>query len=244
MHKHLYKNRKEIFSNVDNLPSLVDGMNSYLVPMFNVPLLHIEIGDWDRKKQELLRIYSYSRKNAIQIGGDGDVNTDYHYNSKNGNTYSPVIYEILEDEILLAKDILFNKDDFQYNKVQGSEYILDPDEVDDIDLVMENSWFETSSRLTHHEVHTHGPVGYSVVVFIEYNENVHTPTQFVNPYLSSFIGNPQIYSPAHLVREGSMIVFPASVLHYTSPNVSNVERVVLAFNFVTKSKSSGEYIFV
>jgi hypothetical protein len=243
MIRHLYKNRKDIFSHQKNLLP-VHGPNDFLIPIFSVPLLHIEIKNWDKKKQELLQIYSYSQKNAIQIGGQGDVNTDYHYNSKNGNTYSPAIYDILEEDLLLAKSILFNKDDFQKNKINGSEYLYSPEELDDIEFVMENSWFETSTKLTHHEVHTHGPVGYSIVVFIEYDETVHSPTQFVNPFVSSFIGNPQNYSPSQFVKEGSMIIFPAPILHYTSPNESDVKRVVLAFNTCTKSKTTNEYIFV
>lgn len=239
MSKHLFNSNAEKFS----APMQVE-TTCHFMPMFSVPLLHIRINNWEEKKQDLLQIYSYSKKNAIQIGGPGDVNTDYHYNSKNCNSYSPAIYDILEEEILLAKDVLFNKDDFEQKKDPGSEYMLAPDDLDDIDLVMENSWFETSTKLTHHEVHTHGPVGYSVVVYIQYDERVHTPTQFVNPYLSNFIGNPQIYSPAHLVQEGSMILFPSSVLHYTSPNSSDVERIVLSFNFVTKTKSTREYVFV
>ena len=32
------------------------------------------------------------------------------------------------------------------------------------------------------------------------------------------------------IREGSLIFFPSYVLHYTAPNQSDVDRIILSFN--------------
>ena len=90
------------------------------------------------------------------------------------------------------------------------------------------SWFETSSQGDYHGIHTHGLVGYSAVCFIDYDSDEHTATQFVSSFNNLLTGEALQHSPE--VNEGSLIFFPACILHYTEPNKSVKERKILSFN--------------
>ena len=223
---HAYKSRKETFSDLQDLTPF-SGSNDFVIPMFSIPLVHIEIKNWKQKKSKLLNLHNVVKCNNESRGGNLDVITDYHYNSENNSNYSPQIHNILKEEISLSEDILLNPNDFlnvdfdnRFDDESNFEYYFK----------LENSWFESSLKGSRHEVHNHGPVGYSCVVFVEFDENEHTPTRFLNPYFSSFFGNPCDYTPDHLVKEGSLIIFPSPVLHYTQPNISDKVRLILSWN--------------
>lgn len=225
---HSYSNRKEVFSDLNRLEP-VSGPNDFCIPMFSVPLCHIEIKNWEYKKKQLLNICknvtstNYNYKDAPA----GDVFTDYHFNGRYGSSYSIDIHKILEDEIEFLEDMLINPNDF--NDVEIPDPFNSPEDCR-YSFRLENSWFETATKLSRHEAHTHGPVGYSCVVFVEYDPQVHTPTIFLNPFLSSFFGNPNDYQPSNLVKEGSLICFPSPIIHYTQPNLSDVDRLILSWN--------------
>lgn len=231
---HSYGKRKDTFSSIEELIPY-SGTSNFVIPMFSVPLCHIEVRDWAIKKQQLLNI----RKNA-EINENGnpedqfDVLTDYHFNNRSGSSYSMDIHRILEDEICLLQDMILNPTDFNnmvYDTAPGVEY-------DDCEYYfkLENSWFEKASRSKQHSAHTHGPVGYSCVLFVDYDHNEHNPTVFLNPFFSSFFGCPPDYSPKHLVKEGSLICFPSPVVHYTHPNNSNRDRIILSWNMSIVNK--------
>lgn len=235
---HAYRDRKETFSNIDELTPF-SGSNDFVIPMFSVPLVHIEIKDWNNKKQQLLNLYNTVYCNNYVKGNCFDVKTDYHYNTETSSNYSPQIHNILSQEISLAQDILLHPNDFYNfdldNPYEGGcngEYFFR----------LENSWFESSLKGSRHEVHNHGPVGYSCVVFIEYDKEEHSPTRFLNPYFSSFFGNNCDFCPDHLVKEGSLIIFPSPVLHFTHPNTSDKIRLILSWN-MTVINEFGDRVF-
>lgn len=188
--------------------------NDFLTPMFSVPILHLEVRNWEKKKKELLRIHEYTKSNAITKAFN-DVQTDYHYNGENPHTcYSQEIFKILEEEISIA----------------NSEFIPEhPNPEEQSNLGMENSWFETSTKGSQHQVHNHGPCGVSAVCYIEFDKEVHEPTHFINPFFSYYSGDAMYYAPWG-AGEGSILFWPAPVLHFTQPNSSDKERLVLSFN--------------
>ena len=73
--------------------------------------------------------------------------------------------------------------------------------------------------------------GFSSVCFVEYDENVHTPTKFISPYSNFVNGSCLDHSPKNVI-EGSLIFFPSAILHYTHPNNNNNTRTILSFNLV------------
>ena len=97
-----------------------------------------------------------------------------------------------------------------------------------IDLEVDAYWFEKGGKGDQHLLHNHGATGFSAVMYIEYDPEEHTPTQFVCPF-NNVIGWVDIYSPRD-IQSGSVIFFPSFVHHYTLPCKSDKERLVLSWN--------------
>ena len=93
------------------------------------------------------------------------------------------------------------------------------------------SWIERSTKGMHHNIHNHGATGYSAACYVCYNSNIHSPTQFVSPFNNPITGEVIHYEPD--VEEGHLILFPSFIHHYTTPNQTDVERIVLSFNLNT-----------
>ena len=194
-------------------------LTDYLIPMFSIPILHLKVRDWESKRDQLLRIYGYIESNRKEQTQQ-DVETDYHYNFKTPDTcYSSEISTILNEEIsiatheLLVADLNINETDENNSKPF---------------FMMENSWFERAAKYSSHQVHNHGPYGYSSVCYLQYSNEKHTPTHFLNPFITS---NPaEQYFVPDGVGEGSILFWPSPILHYTESNKSDVDRIILSFN--------------
>lgn len=91
-----------------------------------------------------------------------------------------------------------------------------------------SSWIEISKNKNNHPIHNHQGYGYSAVCYVQFDKSEHKPTIFVSPFLSFLNGDILEYSPQ--VDEGSIIFFPSAIMHYTSPNQSQKDRIILSFN--------------
>jgi hypothetical protein len=131
-----------------------------------------------------------------------DITTDYFNGTKNLNNF---IQELFNDEL----DLFLEKINYKTKEIHSS-------------------WFEISKTGNHHVVHNHGFYGYSAVCFIKFNENVHKPTIFLSPFFNFLNGNVLEHIPS--VNEGSIIFFPSAIMHYTRPNTSDQDRIILSFN--------------
>ncbi len=150
------------------------------------------------KKQKIIIDYF----NNLELDLDGTVLTNYHKNYKELNSF---VAELFDEEL----NLLLDKLDIGTKNIHSS-------------------WFEYSKPGNYHNIHTHGAYGYSAVCFVKFDNNTHTATNFVSPFLSFLDGNILDYTPK--VDEGSIIFFPSSIPHYTNPNNSEKERVILSFN--------------
>ncbi|AOV60184.1 hypothetical protein S820908_037 [Synechococcus phage S-CAM9] len=199
---------KDFINTVVDVGDIEDTKYGYFHPMFSTPILHVKIDNWIEKKRALLKLFDTHEKNC-SLWEETDVfgvETDFHRNlnknNKNRCNYNAEVADILFDELEFASEAF------------------------GIGVVIGAAWFEKSKKGTHHGAHHHGPIGLSAVCFIEYDKNHHTPTIFMNPNCSSV---KEYFTPPH-VSEGSLIIFPSNIVHYTTPNISDENRIVLAFN--------------
>jgi len=233
---HFYKKRKN--KQIVEVEPFND-QNDCIYSAFQVPLLHINVRDWSNKKEKLLKIHTNSKQNATRAD-QSDVSTDYHFNSGTGNCYSSEIFKILEEEIVVLEHMVLHPNDFM--NVDWEDALCTSDD-DDTDLYFEmnNSWFESSTDGGFHGPHTHGPIGYSCVLYIDFDESVHEQTIFMNPFFSSFFGCNCEYKD-DFAREGSLICFPSPVVHYTRPNYSSRERLICSWNMRVVSSNGTQVI--
>ena len=180
-------------------------MSDYVVDMFKVPLLHLDVEDWDNKKNKLKSLFDISLYKNTE---PDEQTTDYFYKRDTGNKNRDigVVQDLLSTELEKFK---------KYFSFDQTEMIL--------------CWFEMSIKGQQHEVHNHGATGYSAVCFIDFDKTHHKPTNFVSPYNDFFFGNAITFEPQN-IKEGSIIFFPSVIHHYAPPNYSDVPRMILSFN--------------
>ena len=210
---------------INNHPGYnVDPEEDVLVPMFQVPIAHVKVRDWENKKQKLLKLYQNTLSNAENPEGQFDVTTDYHYNECNGETsYRETINSLLDEEIGVLENLLLPMDHYTEEFVEananGEEFYFQ----------IENVWFEKSEKYGQHLPHTHGSRGYSCVLYVDYDQEEHDPTIYLNPFYSYFFAANQDWSCPE-AKEGSLLCWPASIVHFTQVNGSDKDRLVLSWN--------------
>ncbi len=173
--------------------------------MFQVPIWHLTVDNWEFKKNQLLELLS---EDNLDKSNEEFVPNDYSAQGGSADfksQYSDRVSSILFDDI----SQFFNRAEFS-----GHMYA---------------SWFERAGRSEYHVPHNHGMKGFSAVCFVDYDSEVHTPTQFISPF-PNFVTNDVIIYDLPDVIESSLIFFPSCITHYTHPNNSDIPRTILSFN--------------
>lgn len=168
--------------------------------MFYVPIYHYAVRDWENKKTSLMELYNRIDRN-LERKDDDSVITNYH---KDSLSMIESISEIFTDEINLF-----------CGKVQSR-------------FKLACAWFELTDKHAYHSMHNHGCTGYSSVCYIKYNSDEHKPTHFMSPFPNFLTGLQLTYTPE--VDEGSIIFFPSYISHFTEPNLSDENRLIVSFN--------------
>ena len=96
-----------------------------------------------------------------------------------------------------------------------------------------NSWIEVANKNMDHLVHNHGGLGLSAIVYLDYNPKYHSPTGFVSPINFFDTGMSSLYFPDN-IDDGSLVVFPSAINHFSKRNDSDIPRTILSFNMVNK----------
>jgi hypothetical protein len=175
-----------------------------LMNMFSVPLLAIDCKGWPHKRRELLDMMG-------SLPEERSIKTDFNQqNSKREWDHNQKLQALFADELSV------------FCKVIGAA-----------EASVTSSWFEQGEFGMSHAIHNHGPVGYSAVCYIDFEQGQHTPTKFVAPFLNFFNGS-SLHHEVQDAKEGLIVFFPSSILHYTEPNRSQKPRTVMSFNLTLK----------
>jgi hypothetical protein len=89
-------------------------------------------------------------------------------------------------------------------------------------------WSVSYAEGDFHIPHNHSGVGYSGIIYLEYNETLHSPTYFINPTNDPITDQTEIKKIE--ASEGLMIVVPSNILHYTLPNNSHTIKTIIGFD--------------
>ena len=179
--------------------------DDYTVGLFSVPFCHKKIQNWKEKKSQLLKL---KVEEHINYENEDNIATDFPFSNK--NNYSQKIEEILQEELNSI-----------YMHIGVENYFI------------KNSWIEVSEENMNHNPHNHGALGLSAVVFLNYNPKYHKPTHFISP-IGNFETGVNLHFIPFNVDEGSLIVFPSMINHFTMPNKSDVPRTIISFNMSKK----------
>lgn len=227
---HKPEQEKQILNDEEYFANLVAQkyLNKEIVitPMFSVPLLHIKMSNWEVKKNKLLELFESGKKWLINRD---TVNTTYelnrHRESKTEkenlerSAWDKHFFETIDDIFYEERKIIY-------------ETFGNPEQFPDQTAEIKYAWFQEQIKGMFHGPHTHGcaPGGLGSVCFIEFDENIHTPTEFVSPFTSTLNSNSDAIHVEKNVSSGSLIVFPSNTLHYTLPNNTEKSRIILSLN--------------
>ncbi len=136
------------------------------------------------------------------------------------NLHHKVVGNVITSPIDIKTNILLEEIKVFENEIQLNFYSTEV-------------WFQKYEHNMNHAVHTHGPMGFSSVCFIEYDKNLHKPTTFISPFANYITGELERYEPD--VEEGDVIFFPSNLLHYAPVNLSDKIRTIMSFNLFLKN---------
>jgi hypothetical protein len=167
--------------------------------LFALRYVKIDTVGWDRKKPEIKSLLDPEEFHRQDLAV---FDTDRHHNR---NRYLDDFCTIFSDEL--------TKFAFEMGFTQ---------------LKMGAIWAVRYGRGDYHSVHNHRSTGYSGILYLDYNPEVHTPSIHVAPWNDPVNDATQLSMPP--VSEGSMVFVPSCVLHYTRPNQSDELRQIMAFD--------------
>ena len=172
--------------------------------MFHIPLYHYKVQDWERKQDKLLDLYCDIASDLENCNDElSDVYTDY-FNNYGKTRYKNFVVDILRDEL---------------GRFQDEEQLYKP--------FVDEMWIQKYVEGSFHTHHNHGQLGFSSVLYVKFDANVHTPTRFIAPF-PDIRGNILEHSPE--VEEGSIVFFPSMLHHYVLPNEAKDVRIILSMN--------------
>ena len=178
--------------------------------MFQVPIIVMQLSNWQEKKQSLLKLYKkYTANDYFETHKENEIETNFHYLSNNR-----------EERMKFCKEIsLILQEEFYFlgEKVNNN-------------LHLDMAWFQLYKKNQQHTVHNHGALNYSFVCFVEFNPEFHKPTTFISPFNNFENGSVVYHTPN--VDEGGIIFFPSAILHESAKNISEKERIILSGNFL------------
>jgi len=169
-----------------------------ITPAFVVPIFTIKVKNWDEKKKKLLSLVDWNNPDH----NNNDQFSDYHPDVN--SLYLDDFMQIIEEEL--------------------SSFVS----VHQQSFMLQNVWAQRYKTENFMRVHTHGSIGFSAVLFAEFDVEEHSATTFFGPVKNPLTDIDQTYTPA--VTEGTLILFPKYLLHYVSPNTSTKDRTIFSFN--------------
>ncbi len=101
-------------------------------------------------------------------------------------------------------------------------------EIEKFSFDLVDVWTAEYHKGDWHPPHSHGPMGYSGILYLDFDMNEHGPTYFINPFVDPSQGDTVIKFP--IAMEGVITIVPSSLLHFTYPNESEKIRRIVGFD--------------
>lgn len=175
------------------------------IPLFQIDYLHYHVEDWQEKKAKLKQ-WLDKRTLVRRDSQDGLVSfwTDRFSENSSKEEFCQI----------------FNKEIQQVGLDLGLN-----------EMTIEDIWSVKYEKGDHHAPHDHGSCNYSLVLYVDYDENEHTSTQFLCPFKDATTN--LTWTASRNTKEGDMIIFPSNILHLTLPNKSDKIRTIVSIDIST-----------
>jgi hypothetical protein len=131
-----------------------------------------------------------------------------------------------------ASDRGSNSYQSEFVEIFKNELSLFSNEIKVNSLDIGDVWTVSYAKQEFHVPHNHSGVGYSGIIYLDYDETLHSPTYFINPVNNPITDQTEIKKIE--ASEGLMIIVPSNILHYTLPNNSHKIKTIIGFDLKFK----------
>ena len=170
-------------------------------PLFEFPSYQYEVSDWEFKKKGLLTRMNKSEFYRTELQTfETDRKTD------DNKTWVHYCQEFL-------RDILF-------------EFCKEAK----VTCSMTDAWCVRYQKGDQQTIHNHRGWGFSGILYVEYDPQVHTPTTFMAPWQDP--RNDTTYLSHPDITEGVMFIAPSFAHHFVKPNNTRKQRTVVVFDLL------------
>ena len=174
-------------------------------PLFEFPSYQYEIKDWEFKKKGLLSRINKGKFIRTELQ---TFETD---RQTCGKSYVRYMVEFLSHEL--------------------NEFCQEAE----VSCSVSDAWTVKYQKGDQQTVHNHRGWGFSGILYVEYDPEVHTPTCFVAPWQEPRSDTTSLAQP--VVKEGSIFIAPSWALHFVHPNQTRKQRTVVVFDLLPELPS-------
>ena len=171
------------------------------LPLFEYFSYLYQVDDWDNKKKELTNLF---QKQDLIKKELHNFETDRRTNDK---SYVPYLAELLKPEL--------------------SKFCIEAE----ITCSMSDAWFVRYQKGDYQTPHNHRSWGFSGILYLEYDPEVHSPPCFIAPWQDPRTDE-TILQHSPVCKEGMLLIVPSSTLHFVTPTTTDKQRIVLAFDLL------------
>ena len=171
--------------------------------MFTVPIVHYPIENWSENKKKILDALPPEDDSQLEPNGTG-LYTDFFINGKVKElpSYFHTVVDVIKPYL---------------------KSFMDGNPVEFVEM-----WYQKYYNHVEHRTHCHGFTGWSSIIYVECDPEVHESTRFFSPFRQPWDCDVEVFQPK--VKEGDMILFPSSVLHEAPLNRTDTRRTIISYN--------------
>ena len=181
----------------------MDAELGYVNPMFVVPIVYYPIENWSENKKKMLDALPPEDDSQLEPNGSG-LYTDFFISSKVQEmpSYFNTVLDVIKPYL---------------------KSFMDGNPVEFVEM-----WYQKYYNMVEHKAHTHGFTGWSSIIYVEFDPEVHESTKFFSPFRQPWDCDVETFQPN--IKEGDMILFPSSLLHEAPLNRSDKRRTIISYN--------------
>ena len=172
-------------------------------PLFEFPSFQYQIKDWDFKKKSLIKRIKQEKFVRTSLQ---TFETDRQTSNK---SYLYFFQNLIGDEL--------------------SEFCREAE----VSCTMTDCWTVRYQKGDQQTIHNHRSWGFSGILYVDFDPEVHTPTCFVAPWQDPRSDTTSLAFPKN-VKEGTIVICPSYTLHFAQPNQSRKHRTIISFDLLPK----------
>ena len=157
----------------------------------------------------------------------------YQYNVADWDNKKSKIKEVIKQGRFRRSDRFYSDRGQNYyledfKEIFESELAQFKDDIGVNEFELTSVWCVKYDKGDWHVPHNHSSTGFSGVLYLDYDEDEHTGTYYLNPITNPITDETDIGCP--YAYEGSITIVPSSMLHFTHPNTSDKVRSIIGFD--------------